>query len=155
MTNLWWKPADNYPGPYLTVDPTPNTLFFNERYNATDPRWAAQRFAFDGVTGLLMSLADNSCVGVPAALPDTTNVWGRALADGSVALVFVNNAPAQGVVTCDAACFAAIGVAPSTDLHVRDIRARADVGTITASQGYAATVPGGGASAMLRFTPQS
>jgi hypothetical protein len=154
VANLWWKPADNYPGPFLTVDPTPNTLFFNARYNASDPRWAAQRFAFDDATGLLVSLADNSCVGFPASLPDTSNVWGRALSDGSVALVFVNTAPGQQVVTCDAACFAGIGVLPSASLRVRDIRGRVDVGTITAAQGYAATVPGGGASAMLRFTPQ-
>lgn len=142
------------PGSYLTVDPVPNALFLNERYNETDPRWLAQRFAFDDASGLFTSMADGTCIGAPSAWPDVTNVWVRLLADGSVAAVFLNTDPsAEHTVTCDASCFAAAGFAASNVLRSRDIRSRIDNGTLTAGDGFSVVVPANGASAMFRFTP--
>lgn len=148
--------AANVPGPYLTVDAGANAVFLNERYNRTDRRWDAQRFAFSDATGLLVSLADGTCVGAPAPQAAPTNVWGRALADGGLALVLLNmdTGGAARDVACDAACFAVLGVPPTQALGVRDIRARADAGSIVAGDGFVASVPAGGASRMFRFTPQ-
>ena len=148
-------PAANIPGPYLTVDPVPNTLFLNQRYNRSDARWAAQRFVFSDATGLLTSLADGTCVGVPeGTMPSLTNVWGRQLSDGSAALVFFNNDHSVAHnLTCDAACFGSMGFTPSMQLAVRDVRNRADAGTVTAGAGFTVSVQPGGASRMFRFTP--
>lgn len=44
--------------------------------------------------------------GYDLAATSGTNVWGRPLADGSWALVFVSNDPAAGDITCDGSCFA-------------------------------------------------
>ena len=144
----------NVPGPLLTVDAVPNALFLNERFNDSDPRAAAQRFSFDDATGLFRSLADGSCVGAPGAWPDTTNVWARLLHDGSCAVVFLNTGPHPADVACDAACFLALGYAPDVVMAARDVRARVDAPRFAVAGGFTArAVPGGGASAMYRFTP--
>lgn len=81
-------------------------------------------------------------------------MWGRALASGGWALVFVNfNATAAQDVACDAACFSAAGFGPGVRLAVRDIWARTDNGTAVAGSGFSVSLPANGASAFLSFTP--
>ena len=151
----------HFPGPFLTVDAVPNTLFFNQRFNASDARAAAQTFSLINVTAdadivMLSSRVDGTCIGAPARLPDTTNVWARRLADGSAAFLFLNNGAEAMSIGCNEACLmAGGGFAASAVLHVRDIRARVDAGTVAVAEGYAVTVPPGGASAMFRMTPST
>jgi hypothetical protein len=164
ITSVAYVPGNpgNVPGPYVTVELMPNTVFLNPRFGAGDPRSAGQNFTFDRASGQLCVAAEGragrctpgapACVAAPQ--PATTNVWYRALAGGtpSWALLFINTGPAAARVTCDAACFARAGVPPHTAFDVRDIRARADVGQ-GSSDGYAVSnVPANGGSAFYKFT---
>jgi len=83
-----------------------------------------------------------------------TNIWGRALNDGSFAVVFLNNYPNDMDITCDQNCFTQMKYAPSSKLMVRDLWAHSNVGVITASSFIAHAVPGAGGCAMYRFYPQ-
>jgi len=58
------------------------------------------------------------CVGVSAG---GTNVWGRHLANGSVAVVFLNVSPSPTDVVCDEGCFGQIGVKKGEEWKVRDL----------------------------------
>jgi len=82
-----------------------------------------------------------------------TNIWGRALNDGSFAVVFLNNFPNAMDITCDETCFAKMKYASGSKLTVRDLWAHTNVGTITVSSFTAKTVPGAGGCAMYRFSP--
>lgn len=105
--------------------------------------------------GLLRSRGAPLCLA--AVTPDPTactNVWGRPLADGSVALVAVNNAPSPQAVSCGPACFAALNVtAAARGLAVRDLWAHAANGTLAPPFTWTAVVPGDGGSVMVRLTP--
>ena len=50
-----------------------------------------------------------------------TNVWGRELADGSWAFVFLNIGPNPVDISCDISCFEAAGFDLSVKLTVRDL----------------------------------
>jgi alpha-galactosidase len=80
------------------------------------------------------------------------NIWGRNLADGSAAIVFLNNELTSDVLTCDSDCFAQLGF-KSGSLAVRDLWAHKNISTITAPFEYSVSVVGGGASETLKFTP--
>lgn len=93
-----------------------------------------------------------------------TLVLGRALYDGSLAAVFVNNYPplatatGQRQVTCDAACWAGSAVpqdwAKGTRLSVRDLwthgPARQPVAIV--GEPYSVLLDDNGGSAMFKFT---
>ena len=99
--------------------------------------------------------AGRSSVCLAAVPPQPcSNVWGRTLAKGDIALGFVNNADTPANVTCDAACFATVlkGSTP-TSLRARDLWQHADIGTITPPFTFTATVNANGAAAVYRFTP--
>jgi len=83
-----------------------------------------------------------------------TNIWGRALNDGSFGVVFLNNNPREMNITCDQSCFSQMKYSATTKLLVRDLWAHVNVGTIMASSFTAITVPGAGGCSMYRFTPQ-
>jgi alpha-galactosidase len=84
----------------------------------------------------------------------TYNIWGKKLFDGSAAVIFLNNANATATITCDSKCFGTFGWAPSRVLKVRDLWQHQDIGTVTVSSGYQATVAKQGESVLLKFTPQ-
>jgi alpha-galactosidase len=82
------------------------------------------------------------------------NIWGRKLQDGGIALVFLNNEMSTGTLTCDSSCFAQLGMTSGT-LSVRDLWAHANGNPISAPFSFSVSVPGGGASAMYKFTPKA
>ena len=93
------------------------------------------------------------CLAATATLPGScTNVWGRKLTGGALALGFVNNGGSSTTVTCDAACFAQLG-ALAPKYTVRDLWAHADVGDITPPFTFSANVNGSGFAAAFKLTP--
>ncbi len=70
-------------------------------------------------------------VRVSAAAPDGSECWARPLADGSVAALLLNRALVTADVTCT---WAELGLhAPAGAASVRDLWARADLGSFNAS----------------------
>ena len=68
-------------------------------------------------------------VRVSPPAPDGAECWARPLADGSVAALLLNRAPAPGNVTCT---WAQLGLpAPAAPARVRDLWARADLGAFS------------------------
>jgi alpha-galactosidase len=84
-----------------------------------------------------------------------TNIWGRALKDGSFAVVFLNNNPSTMDITCDSACFAQMKYPAGQKLGVRDLWAHTNLTPITAGSFTSKAVPGSGGCTMYRFTPQN
>ena len=78
-------------------------------------------------------------------------VWGRALADGSVAVVAVNFGQVATTIVCDGACFAHSNFSKSEELLVRDLWApdRRELGNITGGRLVFEMVPPGASSAVL------
>lgn len=91
---------------------------------------ALQQWSFNGLnsTGSIKHQASGSCltrVGI-----STTNVWGRALHDGSYAMLFLNTGPNPMDVTCGEGCWAATGwPARATTVEVRDLWNHTVIGT--------------------------
>ncbi|XP_065846502.1 probable alpha-galactosidase isoform X3 [Oscarella lobularis] len=81
-----------------------------------------------------------------------TNVWGRELADGSWAFVFLNIGPNPVDISCDISCFEAAGFDLSVKLTVRDLWTHTVNGTTTGGGYTAKSVPGNGGSVMVKFT---
>ena len=150
ITTPYWPNNNNAPGPYLTLDgPTPNSLFFEERF--TGDAAATQQWTWDASTGTLTD-AFGTCLG--AAPRDTTNVWARRLSkSGEVALLFINNGAVGGPVSCDAVCCKSAGLDLNATYRVRDIFAHTDNGTVSCSDngGVVYHVPAGGASVFVRL----
>ena len=88
------------------------------------------------------------------ALPtqNCTNVWGRQLSGGAFGIGLVNNGGGAAPVACDAACFAAVGLAGGA-FTVRDLWAHADVGTLTPPYHFSAVVNGSGFAHVYKLTP--
>jgi len=82
-----------------------------------------------------------------------TNIWGRALSDGSFGVVFLNNNPRATDITCDSSCFGQMHYSASTKLVVRDLWAHTNT-TATATSFTSRAVPGAGGCTMYRFFPQ-
>jgi hypothetical protein len=121
---------------------------------AQNEAWAFSGDAGDGTPGTLKAAQSGLCL--TATVPDAgacVNVWARPLSDGSTALGMVNNGPAEAAVTCDAACFAAANVSSPGGVRVRDLVARADVGTLAPPYTFTANVTGDGGGAAFKFTP--
>jgi len=83
------------------------------------------------------------------------NVWGRALNDGSFAVVFINNGANAMNITCNAACFAQMQFQSNVKLTVRDLFLHKTVAIISPGTYTAINVPGNGGSSIFRFYPQS
>lgn len=118
-----------------------------------------QAISYAAATGLLSDTAGTKpgqsqmCLRANAPANDCENVWGRVLSDG-FALAFVNNADEAASVTCDATCFAGLNISSSvTSLHVRDLWAHADVGTISAPFSFSSLVNASGFATAYKLTP--
>lgn len=147
ITTPYFPNNNNAAGPFMTLDvPTPNSLFFEERFNDT---LSAQRqqWVWDAASGTLQD-ANGTCVG--AEPRSSANVWARRLDGGDVAMLFINNAAAPAVVACDAACCAAAGIDGTASVTVRDLFARTDNGTVICESLTPVVAPGG-ASVFLRL----
>eukprot|EP00992_Anisonema_acinus_P010410 TRINITY_DN6563_c0_g1_i1.p1 TRINITY_DN6563_c0_g1~~TRINITY_DN6563_c0_g1_i1.p1 ORF type:complete len:239 (-),score=49.46 TRINITY_DN6563_c0_g1_i1:193-909(-) len=102
-----------------------------------------------GKQGMVVS---GSCPPAPnktesSSILDCTQIWGRPLVDGAVAVAMVNWGPANTTVTCDSACLERMGLFPAP-VTVRDLWARQTLpGT---HRNLTFTVAGGGGSMMLR-----
>jgi alpha-galactosidase len=83
-----------------------------------------------------------------------TNVWGRALADRSFAVVFLNNGPVAMDIMCDSTCFGQMRYSTGQKLSVRDLWAHSNIGTISAGSFTSPKVPANGGCSMYRFYPQ-
>lgn len=83
------------------------------------------------------------------------NVWGKTLADGGLALVFINADKALAAnLTCDATCLGIAGWEPAQKLAVRDLWAHEDLAPTTAAVGVAvANLEANGGVAMFKLTP--
>ena len=119
-------------------------------------KWA---LATDGSITTLENVAgaatNASCVaGAPRGV---SNVWGRRLIDKSWAVVLANfNRTAAATVTCDSACLALMGWAPSQSLSVRDLWTHTENGTVSgASGGISVALAANGASVIVKLTPVS
>ena len=109
-----------------------------------------QTFVWDARAQQLRSPLANSCIGADPPSP-RTNVWGRMLSDGSVALVFVNAEEIRQTVDCPwSTCLHEMGVMLGDQLHVRDLVRHVTLPDVRASDGVAVDVEGGGGSVMLR-----
>jgi len=84
-----------------------------------------------------------------------TNVWGRALNDGSFGVVFVNAYGTTQNITCDANCFMQMKFNPRIKLTIRDLFLHATVDVISPGSYTATNVLGNGGSRIFRFIPQS
>ena len=77
-------------------------------------------------------------------------VWAKPLADGDAALLFVNWAPDDAAVACDAACLDRAGLS-RRPLYVREVRARANrAPLVDGASALVQRVGGGGGSVLFR-----
>jgi hypothetical protein len=84
-----------------------------------------------------------------------TNVWGRALADGSFALAFLNVDIMPLDILCPyATCLSSTNWDPTQVVAVRDLWAHQDLGLFTVGNGWNVTaLPADGGVVMLKLTP--
>jgi hypothetical protein len=116
----------------------------------------SQSWTYTPASGELET-AGGLCVTAAASPPPantTTLLIGRPLHDGSRALLALNNLPVNSTIVCGSDCFTGLGFAPGVILHVRDLWAHADVGTINTSQTFPMPVGANGASVMFKLTPE-
>lgn len=133
----------------LTIQPD----FTLELANCMTPIPNNQSFTYNSQTNQLKN-PSNKCLSAPLP-PDTTNIWGRELFDGSWAVVFLNNGNETASLTCDYdSCFSKMKFSSSTVLLIRDLWQHKFIGTTVASSGYTVRAPPLGDSIMLRFYPQ-
>ena len=89
---------------------------------------------------------------------NSLSVWGKALHDGALAMVLLNNNRGDKSVECDAACWGRTHFKPGTTLLVRNLTVQgvphAPV-SITVPATFAVVLPGKGASAVYKFSPVS
>jgi len=117
------------------------------------PLPAAQSWRHEPATGALVS-GGGLCLTVASPPPPPALdalLVGRALSDGSWALLALNNRADNASLVCDAACFAALGVPPGAALHVHDVWARAPLPDATATS-LAVPVAANGSTAFLRLS---
>jgi len=86
---------------------------------------AHQNWTFSETTGAIsVTVGDTTtCLSTNVAPPTASplNVWARPLSGGSWAAVFLNIGPNASDVTCDADCFAAMGIAASDQMVATDL----------------------------------
>lgn len=117
------------------------------------PLPTAQTWRHEPATGALVN-GGGLCMTVATPPPPPSLdalLVGRALADGSWALLALNNRAFNATLVCDAACFAALGVPPGAALHVRDVWARAPAPDASATS-LAMPVAANGSTAFLRLS---
>jgi hypothetical protein len=67
--------------------------------------------------------------------------------------VLLNNGGGDANVTCDAACFAALGAPAGTSYTLRDLWAHADLGVLSPPLTRTVAVPSSGQSRAFKLTP--
>jgi hypothetical protein len=82
-----------------------------------------------------------------------TNVWGRQLSGGAVALGFVNNGDSAAQVACDAACFAALNISKGT-WSVRDVWAHQDLQPLQAPFSFQSSLNASGSASLYVLKQQ-
>jgi len=83
-----------------------------------------------------------------------TNVWGKPLPAGALALAFINNGPNATDVVCDRSCYGPLAGGSARAYALRNLWARADLGAFSPPQTLVAkAVAAHGGAAMLRLTP--
>jgi hypothetical protein len=120
--------------------------------DCTSPLASNQNWTYSSVTGELQQ--NGLCLTAAGAPPPPSSeivLVGRELHDGSWAVLALNNEPTNQTVVCGAACFAAMGFAPSQTVVVRDLWQHADVATIPASS-YPIPVGANGSTTLLKIT---
>ena len=80
-----------------------------------------------------------------------SNVWGRPLADGSWAVVFINVGEKQTDVGCDQDCFAVMGFDGQLPVQARDLWAHIDLKPFSPPHISLSIAPNGGV-AMLKVS---
>merc|ERR1711907_144425 len=80
-----------------------------------------------------------------------TNVWGKLLPQGEVALAFVSNENSLTNVTCDVDCLSQAGLAG--EYKVRDLWQHKDLGTVDVSSPFAKEVAGHGSALLFKLSP--
>merc|ERR1712194_475905 len=113
---------------------------------------ALQQWSFNGFnsTGSIKHRSSGSCLTRGGI--STTNVWGRALYDGSYAMLFLNTGPKPMDVTCGEECWAATGwPARATTVAVRDLWNHTTIGTKLTSAPFTVSQmdPDGGVALFL------
>jgi len=114
---------------------------------------SALPFVYDRETLQLRS-GSGACLSAEGS--GSTNIWAKQLADGAWAMVFLNTGAAAADITCDVPnCIARMGLAGvGATLHLRDIWAHTDNGTISADSGITMRAVGAEAGVVfLRVTP--
>eukprot|EP01120_Amphizonella_sp_Union-15-10_P009643 TRINITY_DN36_c0_g1_i1.p1 TRINITY_DN36_c0_g1~~TRINITY_DN36_c0_g1_i1.p1 ORF type:complete len:414 (-),score=103.15 TRINITY_DN36_c0_g1_i1:32-1273(-) len=89
-------------------------------------------------------------VGGPLLSGSKFNVWARNLANGDIALIFLNNDSSDSDIACDETCWSAIGFTRGQQVTVRDLWLHKEVGTATGSF-TARAVPKNGGSTLVRL----
>ena len=113
-----------------------------------------QTFVWDAHAQQLRSPLTHTCLGADPPAP-RTNVWGRSLSDGSVALVFVNAEESKQTIHCPwSQCLSQMGVAKDARIRVRDLVRRQALPDVLASAGLSVNVESGGGSVTLRVFPE-
>jgi hypothetical protein len=140
-----------------------------EEFESSDPRYDTQQVTLDD-DGLLRIGNTGRCLSVAA--PSNSSVFARKLSDGW-AVLLINWAKGTQDVACDVACMAKMSYGPATNtaaataagsagagaggaaggeqVVVRDLWLHSDNGTVSASGGLKYTVPGGGASVLVKL----
>lgn len=113
----------------------------------------AQTWSYDAAS-MTINNGQGLCLSTAGALNNTANVWGRPLADGSWALVFMNAGETDVALTCDSACLSVTGWDATQLLLVRDLWAQSNVGNITVAQGLSVPdLAADGGVQMYKLTP--
>jgi hypothetical protein len=117
------------------------------------PLPSVQTWTHDPATGALRS-GGGLCLTAAAPAPPgafESALVGRQLADGSWAVLALNNENATAPLVCGADCLAAMGFAPGAQLKLRDVWARADLPP-QAATALAMPAPPNGGSAFWRVS---
>ncbi|XP_062508332.1 probable alpha-galactosidase [Corticium candelabrum] len=116
------------------------------------PDQPSQKWSYSNETETFVTPNKMCLDGNPEISSGGTNVWGRELADGSWALVFLNAGTSAANITCDATCFTSTGFDSSTKLSVTDLWMHTENGTTTGGGFTAMNVPADGGSVMIKLT---
>jgi hypothetical protein len=115
-----------------------------------DPPGPTQLWSYAPASGQLTLAADGRCLTVTVPAPQWESVLvGRRLADGSWALLALNNNNTAASLVCGAPCTAAMGFPAGASFNVRDVWARADLPPTTALE---LPAPPNGGSAFWRVS---
>lgn len=153
VTALTWGGGTPSPGTLLThIQPVPGAVYVDQAYTgaaASQQVWKTTIAPSTPSSLTRIQAQDGTCICAPTL--STTGVWARWLADGGVAVLFLNVGPSAASVQCDAGCMAALG--PAKTWKARDVWARADAGTISAGGYVSPSLPADGGSLLFRLTP--